>query len=223
MLQSKVKYNPASDFTPISMIGTSPHLVVIHPTLPVKNLKEFVALARSRPNELTYGSSGPGGGSHLSVELFQAVTNTKMTHVPYKGTALAFIDLLAGRIQFMFDFLNTSQPHVQTGKLRALAITSARRFESLPDVPTVQEAGVKGYEFGTWCGIIGPGGLQPAVVDKLNASFNKSVDSPNVRSKLAAQGIQAQAMSPQQFATFIRNDQARWKKLLAEGRLQLLD
>ena len=223
VLQSKIRYNPVTDFTPIAMIGTSPHLVVIHPTLPVKNLKEFIALARSRPNELTYGSSGPGGGSHLSVELFQAVTNTKMTHVPYKGTAPAFIDLLAGRIQFMFDFLNTSLPHVQTGKLRALAITSAKRFESLPDVPTVGEAGVKGYEFGTWCGIIGPAGLQPAVVDKLSTSFTRSVESPAVRSKLAAQGIQTQTMTPQQFAAFIRTDQARWKKLLAEGRLQMLD
>jgi tripartite-type tricarboxylate transporter receptor subunit TctC len=223
VLQSKIRYNPVNDFTPIAMIGTSPHLVVIHPTLPVKNLKDFIALARSRPNELTYGSSGPGGGSHLSVELFQAVTNTKMTHVPYKGTALAFIDLLAGRIQFMFDFLNTSLPNVQAGKLRALAITSARRFESLPEVPTVSEAGVKGYEFGTWCGIIGPASLQPTVVEKLSSSFNRAVDSAGVKSKLAAQGIQAQVMTPQQFSAFVRNDMTRWKKLLDEGRLQLLD
>ena len=223
VLQSKITYDPIKDFVPITMIGFTPQVVVVHPSLPVKTLKEFIALAKQRPNELAFGSSGPGGGSHLSVELFKAATNTQMTHIPYKGTAQAIVDLLAGRIQFMFDFLNTSQPQIQAGKLRALAITSAKRFESLPDVPTVSEAGVKGFEAGTWCGIIAPAGVPQPAIDKLNASIVKALESPAVKSRLAAQAIVPMPMSQQQFVAYIRADSERWKKLLREGRLQMLD
>ena len=223
VLQSKIPYDPVKDFTPITMIGSTPQVVVVHPSLPVKTLKEFIALAKQRPNELQFGSSGPGGGSHLSVELFKAATDTQMMHIPYKGTAQAILDLLAGRIQFMFDFLNTSLPQIQAGKLRALAITSPRRFEALPDVPTVSEAGVKGFEAGTWCGIIAPAGTPQPVVDRLNASFVKGLENPAVRKRLASQAIEATPMSQQQFAAFIRADADRWRKLLREGRLQMLD
>lgn len=223
VLQSRIPYDPVKDFVPITMIGFTPQVVVVHPSLPVKTLKEFIALARQRPNELAFGSSGPGGGSHLSVELFKAATNTQMTHIPYKGTAQAILDLLAGRIQFMFDFLNTSLPQIQSGKLRALAITSAKRFDALPDVPTVSEAGVKGFESGTWCGIIAPAGVPQPIADRLNASLVKALETPAVKSRLASQAIQASPMTQQQFATFIRADTERWKKLLREGRLQMLD
>ncbi len=223
VLQSRIPYDPIKDFVPITMIGATPQIVVVHPSLPVKTLKEFIALAKARPNELAFGSSGPGGGSHLSVELFKAATNTQMTHIPYKGTSQAILDLLAGRIQFMFDFLNTSQPQIQAGKLRALAITSAKRFDALPDVPTVSEAGVKGFESGTWCGVIAPAGVPQPVIDKLHASLVKALETPAVKSRLASQAILAEPMTQQQFVAFIRADAERWKKLLREGRLQMLD
>jgi tripartite-type tricarboxylate transporter receptor subunit TctC len=223
VLQSKIPYDPIKDFVPIGMIGSTPQVVVVHPSLPVKTLKEFIALARQRPNELAFGSSGPGGGSHLSVELFKAATNTQMTHIPYKGTAQAILDLLAGRIQFMFDFLNTSLPQIQSGKLRALAITSATRFDALPDVPTVSEAAVKGFESGSWCGVIVPAGVPQPVVDRLSASLVKALETPAVKSRLASQAIVAMPMTQQQFAAFIRADAERWRKLLREGRLQMLD
>ena len=223
VLQSKITYDPVKDFVPIGMIGSTPQVVVVHPSLPVKTLKEFIALAKQRPNQLQFGSSGPGGGSHLSVELFKAATDTQMMHIPYKGTAQAILDLLAGRIQFMFDFINTSLPQIQAGKLRALAVTSAKRLEALPDVPTVSEAAVKGFEAGTWCGIIAPAGLAQPIADRLNASFVKALETPAVKSRLSSQAIVATPMTQQQFAAFIRADAERWKKLLREGRLQMLD
>jgi len=223
VLQSKIPYDPIKDFVPITMIGSSPSVIVVHPSLPVKTLKEFIALAKQRPNELAFGSSGPGTGSHLSVELFKAETNTQMTHIPYKGTAQALPDLLAGRIQFMFDFPTVSLPYIKAGKLRALAITSQRRSDVLPDVPTVGEAGVKDYEFGTWCGILTPAGVPPAIADKLNASLVRTLESPAVRNRLAPQAIQVMPMSRHEFGAFIRADVERWKMLLHKGSLQMLD
>lgn len=223
VLQSKIPYDPLKDFVPITMIGSSPSVIVVHPSLPVKTLKEFIALAKQRPNELAFGSSGPGTGSHLSVELFKAETNTQMTHIPYKGTAQALPDLLAGRIQFMFDFPTVSLPYIKAGKLRALAITSPRRSDALPDVPTVAEAGVRDYEFGTWCGILTPAGVSPAIAEKLNASLVKTLESPAVRNRLAPQAIQVMPMSRDEFGAFIRADMERWKKLLRKGSLQMLE
>ena len=223
VLQSKIPYDPIKDFAPITMIGSSPSVIVVHPSLPVKTLKEFIALARQRPNELAFGSSGPGTGSHLSVELFKAETGTQMTHIPYKGTAQALPDLYAGRIQFMFDFPTVSLPHIKAGKLRALAITSKTRSEVLPDLPTVAEAGVKNYEFGTWCGILAPAGVSPAIADRLNASLVRTLESPAVRNRMAPQAIQVMPTSQQEFGAFIRADIERWKKLLREGRLQMLE
>ena len=223
VLQSKIPYDPLRDFAPITMVGTSPSVVVVHPSLPVKNIREFIALAKQRPGELAYGSSGPGGGSHLSVELFQAETSTKMTHIPYKGTAQALPDLIAGRIQFMFDFPSSSLPHIKSGKLRAIAVTSAQRLEQMPDLPTIAEAGVKGYEFGTWCGIIAPAGVPPAIGEKLNTSIVRTLEMPLTKSRFAPQSIQVTPMTQQQFTAFIRNDLERWKKLLREGRLQMLE
>ena len=223
VLQSKIPYDPVRDFTPITMVGSSPSIVVVHPSLPVQSVREFIALAKQRPGELAYGSSGPGGGSHLSVELFQAETGTKMTHIPYKGTAQALPDLIAGRIQFMCDFPSSSLPHIKAGKLRAIAVTSGKRLEQLPDLPTIAEAGVKGYEFGTWCGIIAPASVQPAIAEKLNTSIVRTLELPATRSRFSPQSVQVTPMTQQQFAAFIRNDVERWKRLLREGRLQMLE
>lgn len=223
VLQRKSPYDPIRDFTTVGMIGISPSVVVVHPNLPVRNIKEFVALAKKRPDDMSFGSSGAGGGSHLSVELFKAQTGTKMVHIPYKTTAQAIPDLMAGRIQFMFDFPSSSLVHIKAGKLRPLAVTSAKRSETLPDVPTMIEAGIKGYEFGTWCGVVAPAGVAQPITERLNAAMNKALATPTLVSRLGQQALQATPMSTAEFASFVRADIERWRKLLNEGRLTHLD
>lgn len=178
VLYRRVPFDPLRDFTAITKIGSIPSVIVVHPSLPVKTVQEFIALAKKHPDELAYGSSGLGTGSHLAVEFFKSATGARMTHVPYKSTAQAVPDLLGGRLQFMFDFPTTAVSPVKAGKLRALAVTSAKRSEVLPDVPTVAEAGVPGFEFGTWAGIMGLAGMAKPVVDRLNAGFMRALSSP---------------------------------------------
>lgn len=223
VLQSRFPFDPIKDFTPIIRVGFVPSVIVVHPTLPVKTIREFVELAKRHPDELAFGSSGLGTGSHLAVELFKYATNTKMTHIPYKSTAQAVPDLLAGRIQFMFDFPTTAIPPIKAGKLKGLAVTSAQRSGALPEIPTVSEAGVNGYEFGTWFGILGPAGISAEISDKLNSSLMKTLESPATRSRLADQAIDVSPMPPQDFGAYIRTDIDRWKKLLRQGHLTMLD
>lgn len=223
VLYRRVPFDPLRDFTAITKIGSIPSVIVVHPSLPVKTVQEFIALAKKHPDELAYGSSGLGTGSHLAVEFFKSATGTRMTHVPYKSTAQAVPDLLGGRLQFMFDFPTTAVSPVKAGKLRALAVTSAKRSEVLPDVPTVAEAGVPGFEFGTWAGIMGPAGMAKPVVDRLNAGFMRALSSPSVRGRYAEQGIQTTPEGPQVFAAYLRGDVERWRQLLRSGHLALLD
>ncbi|HEV7799941.1 MAG TPA: tripartite tricarboxylate transporter substrate binding protein, partial [Burkholderiales bacterium] len=199
VLQPKTPFDPLKDFTPIVMVGSIPSVIVVHPSLPVKSMKDFIELARRHPDELAFGSSGMGTGSHLAVELFKSATHTRMLHVPYKGTAQAVPDLLSGRIQFMFDFPTTAIEPIKQGKLRGLAVTSAQRSPALPDLPTTSEAGLKGYEFGTWAGILAPAGLPPIVAEKLAASFMKALQSPMIKTRFAEQAIDVSVKPPQEF------------------------
>jgi len=223
VLQSKMPFDPVKDFTPVVMIGSIPSVIVVHPSLPVKNMKEFIELAKRYPGDLAFGSSGMGTGSHLAVELFKSATNTRMLHVPYKGTAQAVPDLLAGRIQFMFDFPTTAIEPIRNGKLRGIAVTSPQRSAALPDVPTVSEAGLKGYEFGTWAGILAPAGLPPAITEKLATSFTRTLNSPATKAKLSEQAIDVVVKPPHQFAAYLRADIDRWKRLLQQGHVAMLD
>lgn len=223
VLQSKIPFDPVKDFTPIVMIGSIPSVIVVHPTLPVKSMKEFVELARKHPDELAFGSSGLGTGSHLAVELFKSATGTRMMHVPYKGTAQAIPDLLAGRIQFMFDFPTTAIQPIRRGQLRGLAVTSAARSPALPELPTVAEAGVKGYEFGTWAGILAPANLPGPIAEKLTASFTRALQSTAVKAKLGEQAIEVSLKSPQDFAAYMRADIERWRRLLQQGHVAMLN
>ncbi len=223
VLYRRVSFDPVRDFTAITKIGSIPSVIVVHPSLPAKTVQEFIALARKHPDELAFGSSGLGTGSHLAVEFFKSATSTRMTHVPYKSTAQAVPDLLSGRLQFMFDFPTTAVSPVKSGKLRALAVTSAKRSEVLPDVPTVAEAGVSGFEFGTWAGIVGPAALPKPIVEKLNAGFMRALSSPGVRGRYAEQGIQTTPEGPQAFAAYLRSDVERWRQMLRSGHLALLD
>jgi len=223
VLQSSSPYDSMKDFTPLIMIGSIPSVIVVHPSVPVKNVKEFVEYAKKNPGQLTFGSSGPGTGSHLAVETFKWATHTKMLHVPYKSTAQAIPDLLAGRIQFMFDFPTTAVEPVKAGKLSALAVTSPRRASSLPDVPTLAEAGFPGNEFVTWAGILAPAGLPPALADRITATLAAALSSAETRSRLTSQSIDITLVKQQKFAEFIRADIERWRMLLKGGHLAMLN
>jgi tripartite-type tricarboxylate transporter receptor subunit TctC len=223
VLQAKTPFDPLKDFTPIVMVGSIPSVIVVHPSLPVKSVKDFIELARRHPEELAFGSSGMGTGSHLAVELFQSATKTRMLHVPYKGTAQAVPDLLSGRIQFMFDFPTTAIEPIKHGKLKGIAVTSMQRSPALPDVPTVRESGLKGFEFGTWAGILAPAGIPQAVTDKLAASFTTALQAPALKARFAEQAIDVSVKDPQAFAAYLREDIARWRKLLQQGQVAMLD
>lgn len=223
VLYRRVPFDPLRDFTAVIKLGTIPSVIVVHPSLPVRSVQQFIELAKRRPDELAYGSSGLGTGSHLAVEFFKSATGTRMTHVPYKGTAQAVPDLLSGRLQFMFDFPTTAVQPVKAGRLRALAVTSSRRSEILPDIPTVAESGVPGFEFGTWAGIVGPAGISAPVLEKLHAGFARALNSPLVKGRYADQGIQIDTMAPVAFAAYLRSDVERWQRLVRSGHLALLD
>jgi tripartite-type tricarboxylate transporter receptor subunit TctC len=223
VLQPSSPFDPLKDFTPLLMIGSIPSVIVVHPSLPVKNVREFIDYAKKNPGQLNFGSSGPGTGSHLAVETFKWATQTQMQHVPYKSTAQAIPDLLAGRIQFMFDFPTTASEPVKAGKLNALAVTSAKRTASLPDVPTLAEGGISGYEFTTWAGILAPAGLSPAVADKLTALMIAVLESPEVKARFAQQSIEVAPLGRQKFGEFIRADIERWRMLLRGGHLAMLN
>jgi len=222
-LVKNLPYDTLKDIAPIATVSGYENVFVVHPSLPVKTVKEFIALARRNPNELTFGSSGLGTGSHLAVELFKAATQTQMVHAPYKSTAQAVPDLLAGRIQFMFDFPTTAVQPIKAGKLRGLAVTTTQRSPVLPDLPTVAEAGVEGFEFGTWCGVFAPAGTPPAIADKLAAAFARVLDTPAPRAKLTEQAIEVTPMASQRFSAFLRADIDRWRDLLRSGQVAKLD
>ncbi len=222
VLQAGTPFDPIKDFTPVIMVGSIPSVVVVHPSVPAKSMQEFVAYARSHPDKLSFGSSGSGTGSHLAVELFKSATNTRMTHVPYKGTAQAIPDLLSGRIDFMFDFPTTAVEPVKAGKLNALAVTSLKRVPALPNVPTVAEAGVSGFEFGTWAGVLGPAGMPPEVTRKLATALAAAMEKPEIRARLSQQNVEISPLAMGQFADFIRGDIERWRKLLRDGHVAML-
>ncbi len=204
-------------FAPVTLVSASPYVIVANPKVPAANLRELIAHARKNPGKITYGSSGTGAASHLSAELFKSLAKVDMLHVPYKGTGQAVTDLLAGQIDVMFAPAQTAMPHVRGGKLKAFAVTSARRSDTLPELPTAAEAGVPGYEAIGWFGLLAPAATPPAVVAKLSADANRVLADPEVKQKLVALGAEPSGDTPEQFAKFIRDDQAKWSKLMRDA------
>jgi tripartite-type tricarboxylate transporter receptor subunit TctC len=194
---------------------------VVNTALPVRNLRELVALARKRPNELTYGSNGSGANNHLAGELLQAGSGIRLQHVPYKGSALATNDLLGGHISFMFDTLLTALPHVKSGKLRAIALAGPRRSPSLPDVPTAAEQGFPDLEVMVWLGMWAPAGVPPEVVKRTNADAVAALRTPKLQEFFASQGAEAVGSTPAQFAAHVRTEHARWKKVIDTAKVRL--
>ncbi|MFC4343681.1 Bug family tripartite tricarboxylate transporter substrate binding protein [Cupriavidus numazuensis] len=213
-LYSKLPYDPVKDFAPISRVAMVPNLVVVNPKVPVNNIKELVAYVKANPDKLSYGSSGSGSSMHLSGELFNSMTGLHIQHIPYKGSAPAVNDLLGNQIGLMFDNMPSSYPHVKAGKLRAIAVTSAKRSPALPNVPTVAESGVPGYEATSWFALYATGGTPQAIVDRLNAEVVKILAMPEVKKQMADQGAEPYPEKPAQLAGFMKSETAKWAKVV---------
>lgn len=218
-IMPKLPYAAARDFTAITLIGSVPQVVAVPASLPPKTLQEFIAFAKTKPGGVNYASSGAGTQQHFAAELFQQATRTTMTHVPYKGSGAALADLIAGQVDVNFDTVPTVLQQVKAGKLRALAVTSRQRAASLPEVPTVIEAGVPDYEIGAWYMLMGPAGLPKPVVDALADAMNRTLQSPEVRDKLAALGTDVAGGTPAQAQDYLKAEIARWSKLAADKRI----
>jgi tripartite-type tricarboxylate transporter receptor subunit TctC len=213
----KLNFDPVSDITPIIQMSQGPLLVVVNPALPVKSIKELIALAKSKPGEVTFASSGQGSVIHLATELFDTMAKVKMNHIPYKGTGPALTDTLAGQTNVFFSSTANAMPHVKAGKLRAIAVTTAKRIPALPDVPTVAESGVPGYDVVLWHGLIGPKGLPRAVVDRINGDVTKSLQLKETAEQLQNDGVAPAGGTPEQFAAQIKKEIGVWKKVAADA------
>jgi tripartite-type tricarboxylate transporter receptor subunit TctC len=219
-LYRKLPFDSIRDFSPITLVGSSPLVLAVHPSLPARSVKELIALARARPGQLTYVSAGVGSSGHLGGALFETLTNTKMTHIPYKGMAVAIVDLMSGQVTMTFGTSLSVVPHVRSGRLRALATTGAKRSPALPDLPTVAEAGVPGYEASLWYGFVGPARLPPEIVTRLNSAIVAVLQSPDIRERLASQGVDPQYNTPEEFAKLLVNDLDRWAKVIQRAGVQ---
>ncbi len=216
-LYKKLSYDPAKDFAPVGLIGAVPLMVVVHPSVPARTLAELVALAKSRPEGLSYGSAGNGSPQHLGAEMFKFATGTAMTHVPYKGSALALTDLLGGQLQLMFTDIAPALQHVRSGKLRALAVTSRKRQPTFPDVPTVAESRLPGtadFEAVAWQSIVAPAGTPAPVVERLSQEIAKVIAQPALRQKLENDGFEPGSSTPAQLAAYIRSESERWGQVI---------
>ncbi|MGZ5227941.1 MAG: tripartite tricarboxylate transporter substrate binding protein, partial [Burkholderiales bacterium] len=213
-MQTKLPYDSVRDFAPISLLSQQPNIFIVHPSVPVKSIKELIAYVKAKPGQLNYGSSGTGGSQHLAGELLKSMARIDMTHVPYKGSPPALIDLLAGRVPIMSSTMPPVLPHIKTGKVRALAVTSVQRSAALPDVPTVAESGVPGYEAIAWQGLLAPAGTPKALIARINAEFVKVLKQPDIVAKLNEQGYDTVASTPEWFASYIRSEIAKWAKVI---------
>jgi tripartite-type tricarboxylate transporter receptor subunit TctC len=220
-LHRKLPYDSIKDFTPITLVGSSPLILAVHPSLPVKNVKGLVAFAKARPGQLTYGSAGIGSSGHLGGALFEVLTGAKMVHVPYKGMSLAITDVIAGQVSLVFGTSASVMQHARSGRMRALATTGARRAAALPDLPTVAEAGVPGYEAGLWYGFVGPARIPPDIVRRLNSEIVSVLNSPEVRERLASQGVEATPTTPEEFGRLLVSDLERWAKVVQRAGIRL--
>jgi len=209
----KMPYDPLKDFTPVIRTVDVNYVLVVHPSLPVKTVAELVAYAKANPGKLSYGSAGSGSLPHLGTELFKAQTGTDMVHIPYKGGGPMVTDLLGGNVQLVIADQANLMPHVQSGKLRALAVATPRRSPNAPDLPTIAESGLAGFDATAWQGLVGPAGLPPDVVKRLNDAFNQVMAMPAVREKLVGGGLEPVGGTPEQFRAFIASEIAKWTKI----------
>ena len=217
----KLPYDAVKDFTPIGMIGATPNVLVVNAALPVKTVAEFIAYLKANPGRVSYGSAGQGSLTHLTMELFKQRVDSFMVHIPYRGIAPAFTDLIAGQTQAMFPGLAAAVPHIRSGRVRPLAVTGLQRHPQYKDVPTLDESGFKGFDAQQWYGVVGPAGIPAAIVKQLNESLGIVLKAPDLREKLSVEAIEPMVMSPEQFGAFIKSDIARWTALARDRKIEL--
>lgn len=218
-LSSKLAYDPQKSFAPISLVSSSALVLVVHPSLPVTSIKGLVALAKARPGQLNYASSGVGASAHLAAELFKSATGTELMHVPYKGQPPAMIDVLSGQVQVMFPNIPVSLPHIKAGKLRGLGVTTLKRTSLFPELPTIAQSGIPGYEVNQWSGLLAPAGTPTPVVQKLYHAVSAALREPDVRAGLTAQGFEPVGSTPAEFASYIASEIAKWTAVIRKARI----
>jgi len=215
----KLPYDVTRDFAPIIQVSTSPGVLVVHPSVPVKSVKELIALARAKPGKLDYGSSGVGGFGHVSGALFSLMTKTEMVHIPYKSSAPSLIDLIAGQIQVLFNNAISTVPFIKSGQVRALAVTSIKRMPALAELPTIDEAGVKGYDNSSWSAVAAPAGTPKEIIAKLNSELSAILKSPEIQEKSAAVGAVIIGGTPEQFADYLKSEIAKFTRVVKEAKI----
>ena len=220
-LQKNVPYDPVRDFDPVCLMASAPTLLAVHPSLPARTVKQFIALAMARPGEINYASSGHGSSAQLAAELFKSMTGTRMQHVPYKGIGLAFNDLLSGQVQVMFNAAAALLPHTRSGRMRALGVGSLQRVAAIADIPTIAESGVPGYQAGSWYGFVAPAGTPRAIIDSLSRETAAAIKSPEIASKLTAEAVLVIGSSPEDFAAHIKDELERIGKVIREAAISM--
>jgi tripartite-type tricarboxylate transporter receptor subunit TctC len=213
-LYTKINYDVEKDLAPAAMVALVPNVMIVHPSVPAKSVAEFIALAKAKPGKINFASSGSGTSIHMSAEMFKMLTGVNIVHIPYKGSGPALADMLGGQVDVMFDNLTSSIGHIRSGKLRALAVTTVTRYPELPDLPTMQEAGVPGYEATAWFGIVVPRGTPRDAIVRINGEVNKALAQADVKEKLAQQGALARSWTPEEFGSFIHNEVVKWAKVV---------
>ena len=220
-LYPKMPYDAARDFAPITLVAIGPNLLVVHPSVPVKNVKELVAFAKARPGQLHYASPGAGTVQHLAAELFKLLAKVDMLHVPYKGSGQSIVDLVAGHVHLDFDSVPPVLPHVRSGRLRALAVTSEKRFSILPDIPTVTEGGVPGFDMSTWWGLVAPAAVSKDIIARLQAETVKVLREPGVKEKIAFAGADTVGNTAAEFAAYIRSERAKYARIVKDANIKI--
>ncbi len=216
----KISFDPVNDITPLIQLSQGPFVIVVHPSLPVKNTRELIALAKAKPNQLTFASAGTGSSTQLAAELFCDMAGVKMIHVPYKGTGPAIAETMAGQVQMIFGSVAVVLPQIKSGRLKAIAVTTPKRIDAAPEIPTVAESGIKDYSVILWHGLIGPKGLPKPILDRMNTELNKIVKSKEMLDKLSADGVSSAGGTPEQFHALIKSDIDTWHKVIVKANIK---
>ena len=216
-LYPKINFDPVRDFTPITLVATLPFALVVYPGVPAKSVRELLALAKAKPGTINFASAGSGGPTHLAGELFKTSAHIDIVHIPYKGNAAALTELAGGQVQMMFSNMLTAMPHVRTGRLRALAVSTAKRSRQAPDLPTIAEAGVPGYDVRPWYGILAPAGMPAALVMKWNREVARVIALPEMNERFVAQGVDLESSTPEAFASLIKAEVPKWRKIVRDS------
>ena len=217
----KLPYDPVRDYAPVTLSSSNPYFLIVHPGVPAGTTKEFIAVARARPGQMNYASSGTGGGAHLAAEMFRTMMKLEMTHIPYKGAAQGLTDLIAGHVQMTFSQPAVILPHAKAGRLKVLGVTSLKPLSSWPDAPPIAQAGLPGFEASSWQGVVVPAGTPRPVIDRLNAEIVKALRSREIEGRLAAEGSEIWGSSPQEFGRYIRDEIAKWTRVVKEAGIKV--